>query len=240
MIDIHTHIMPLLDDGAQTFEEAIQMIKMAYAGGTNGIVLTPHCAPLYGFRHDADELREKFAYFSEVVCEKEQIPVRLYPGMEVLYEGKQRMKNTKSAYLSINESRYLLLEYMFDIRKRTFLEGIEWAKECGWTPVVAHPERYECVQENWELILEGRKAGAHFQVSEGSIFGRHGRMSRHTAHILLEEEAVQMIASDAHNLTMRPPFGNRTRVWLEQNYGRRYTKELLHDNPKKIVTDQEL
>lgn len=239
MIDIHTHILPLVDDGAKSFEEAIEMIRTAYRNGTNGIVLTPHCAPCYGFRYEAEEIREKTAYFTEVVCRRERIPVSVYSGMEVLYEGKSRMKQA-DAYLTINESRYLLLEYMFDIGEKTFLDGIHWVRDCGRIPVVAHPERYECVQENRSLISRGREAGACFQISEGSLFGKYGRMTGYTAQALLETGEVQVIASDAHNLAGRTPFGNRTRIWLEKNYGRRYAKLLLHDNPKKIVQDQEL
>lgn len=239
MIDIHTHILPLVDDGAGNFGEAIEMLKLAYEMGTNEMVLTPHCAKIYGFANEAEEIREKFEYFSDIAGRKERIPIRLYPGMEVLYEGKERMKKSKEYYLTLNDSRYLLMEFMFDISRRTFLEGIDWARECGVIPVVAHPERYDCVQEDWKLVREAQKMGAGIQVNEGSLFGRYGQLSRHTAHIFLEKKMVQCIASDAHHLTNRTPKLDRARFYLEERYGRSYAKMLLHDNPGKILRNQE-
>lgn len=240
MIDVHTHILPLTDDGAKDFEEAIKMIEMAYRGGTNAIVLTPHCAPVYGLDCDADDIRRKFACFSEIVCEKERIPIRLYLGMEVLYEGRRRMKKENRCYLTANDSRYLLMEYMFDCSKRMFLDGIDWAREQGFVPIVAHPERYDCVQENWELIREAKDHGAYFQLNAGSLFGKYGSMAKRTAHVLLREGLIQMIASDAHNLTNRTARMEQTRIYMEEHYGRRYTKLLLHENPKRMINNQKL
>ena len=243
MIDIHTHIMPGVDDGASNYQMAIQMLQNAAAGGTTDVFLTPHCAPSYGFFNANDErLASCFKRLCYEVV-KRGIQVRLHPGMEILFEGKQEFLYQKEDYYPLCGSRYYLIEHYFNVTDQVFLEGIESVMEIGGIPIVAHPERYEAIQEdcllrNGACIRKAAEMGALFQVNKGSLMGKHGVKSLHTAVWLLEQELVDFIASDAHH----PKYRNAGLRYVEQEirekYGEARAKCIFEENPRKVIEDK--
>lgn len=237
MIDIHTHILPRVDDGARTVSDAIRMIKDAVRAGTREIIITPHCAPSYGFfNYDDEILDEHFARLCQVV-QQEGIPVILHPGMEVLYEGRRELLENIEQYFPLCGGRYLLMEYYFDTLAEDFLEGIDTVIECGYVPLIAHPERYECICREWELVLEGRDRGALFQMNKGSLAGRHGENARRVAGYLLESDAVDFIASDAHDCKYRTAGLRRIYQFIQNEYGRERAYRLFVGNPEKVINN---
>lgn len=240
MIDIHTHILPGVDDGARTMRDAVNMIRDAVSAGTREIIVTPHCAPSYGFFNFDDEiLDEHFVRLCRVV-RQEKIPVILHPGMEVLYEGKQELIRNIDQYFPLCGSRYFLMEYYFDSPAEDLLEGIDTVCRYGYIPVIAHPERYECVGREWELVLEGRRRGGLFQINKGSLAGRHGEKARRTAGYLLEADAVDFIASDTHDLRYRGPGLGRVCRFIQEEYGQERAYRLFVGNPQRIVQDMQI
>lgn len=238
MIDIHSHILPGVDDGAQNMETALRLIRDAAAGGTREIILTPHCAPSYGFfNYDAEMLDMHFQSLCRAVYERERIPVRLHPGMEVLYEGRQEMLSRAGEYFSLCGSRYLLLEYYFDTDAYSFLEGIETAGECGYIPIVAHPERYECVQEDAGLAAEGRRRGALFQINKGSLAGRHGDLALEAGERMLVRDEADFIASDAHHPLRRGSSLANVSAYVRARFGEERAWRLFEENPYRVVRD---
>lgn len=236
MIDIHTHILPGVDDGAQTMEEALSLIRQAAEGGTKEIIVTPHCAPAYDFFNFNDDfLEERF----ERLCwaaERERLPVILHPGMEVLYEDREEFLERREDYATLCGGRYLLMEYYFDVSEDTFLEGIQTARSCGYLPVIAHPERYECIKElGEEPALEGRRLGALLQINKGSLSGTHGELARKRAVRLLDLDAADFVASDAHGGRRRGSGLDRVYRFVESRYGRERARKLFVDNPRRIV-----
>lgn len=242
MIDIHTHIMPGVDDGAKDIHMAIQMIRNAVAGGTTDIILTPHCATAYGFyNYDGEELEEHFQYLCREVAWL-QIPVRLHPGMEVLYEGQAHFLYHEKDFYPLCGSRYLLVEHYFDISREGFLEGAETVHSCGYIPIVAHPERYACVQEDClsgqrSLLLEAKEKGALFQVNKGSLAGKHGEKSLQTGEWMLEQDLVDFIASDAHHPRFRNAGLRNVEKYIRKEFGSDRAKRLFEDHPRCIIED---
>ena len=235
MIDIHTHILPGVDDGAGTIRDALQLIRQAAEGGTREIILTPHCAPSYGFFNYNDErLEEKFERLCEAVY-RERIPVLLHPGMEVLYEDREEFLEHAKDYASLCASRYLLVEYYFDASPDIFLEGIRTVRECGYIPVVAHPERYGYVKTDPAIVKEGRGLGARFQVNKGSLSGAHGAQAQKCANSLLDMDVVDFIASDAHDVRYRGSNLGRVYRYIKSEYGEKRAKKLFEENARKIV-----
>lgn len=235
MIDIHTHIMPGVDDGAGTLTDALRLIRQAVEGGTREIILTPHCAPSYGFFNFNDHLlEEKFDRLCYAV-EKERIPVILHPGMEVLYESREDFMMHLDEYFPLCGSRFFLLEFFFDVSGDEFLEGIQTVSEQGYIPVIAHPERYECVKKDWELALEGKKKGARLQVNKSSLSGTHGEKAARCAFQLLELDVVDFIASDAHHVRGRGSGLGRVYQFIEKEYGLERARRLFVTNPEEVV-----
>ena len=243
MIDIHTHIMPGVDDGARDIHMAIQMIRNAALGGTTDIILTPHCAEAYGFyNYDSEELEEYFQSLCREVA-RGQIPIRLHAGMEVLYEGKEHFLRNENQFHSLCGSRYMLIEYYFDVSREEIIEGVETVCACGYIPIIAHPERYACVQEecllaNGKLLLEVREKDALFQVNKGSLAGKHGDRSLQTAEWMFKNDFVDFVASDAHNPRFRNAGLRDVQAYIQKQYGSRRAKRLFEDNPRCIIEDR--
>lgn len=235
MIDIHTHILPGVDDGAESFRESLKLIRQAAEGGTKHIVLTPHCAPLYGFHnYRGRELQARFQRLCRMTV-RERIPVTLYPGLEILYEVKDDFLFYLDEYVSLCNSRYFLIEFRFDVSEETFMEGIETVKREGMIPVIAHPERYRCVAKNPGLAVEGRSSGARYQINKGSLAGLHGSRAEKTAFILLDQDLVDYIASDAHHPFFRGSRLDRVYRFIKREYGREKAARLFVYNPLEIL-----
>lgn len=235
MIDIHTHILPGVDDGARTMEDALRLIRQAAEGGTREIILTPHCAPSYDFFNYNDErLGERFDRLCYAVYQ-EKIPVTLYSGMEVLYESREEFLYHLDDYAPLCGGRYLLMEYYFDVSRERFLEGIRTVKQCGYYPVIAHPERYDCVKKDLELALEGRRLGAFLQINKSSLSGAHGEKAGQCAEKLLDLDAVEFLASDAHSVETRGSNLGRVYHYIRKEYGEERARRLFVENPGKII-----
>lgn len=235
MIDIHSHILPGIDDGAINTEEAIEMAIMAVESGVKYMVATPHSnVPGICDNYLNKQFIEHFKEFRNIIREM-QIPLQLLPGMEIFAtpELPQLLKAKK--VLPINGSKYFLTEFAFD---EEFWFCSEILKECqsiGFIPIIAHPERYECIQDNPEYVAEWTKNGYAMQINKGSILGRFGRSAKRTADILLQRRMVTCVASDAHSSYRRTPHMGEIQEYLTYEYGQEYAKTLLRDNPLKIL-----
>lgn len=108
-------------------------------------------------------------------------------------------------------------------------------EEQGYIPVIAHPERYECVKKDWELALEGCKKGAKFQINKSSLSGTHGEKAARCATCLLDMDLVDFIASDAHHVWERGSGLGRVCRFIEKEYGTERAKKLFVTNPRKVV-----
>lgn len=241
MIDIHTHILPGADDGAGNLRMALRLVREAVMAGTREIIVTPHCAPAYGFfNYDREYLDKQLGVLCRTVREQERLPVRIHPGMEVLYEGRREMMLHSEDYFPLCGSRYLLVEFFFDADASDFMKGIETVRECGYIPVIAHPERYECVQEHLHLVETARREGALFQINKGSLAGKHGRQALDTGVRLLERDEADFIASDAHHPLRRDSRLDGVYAYVRDTFGLRRARRLMEENPRRVMEDLEI
>lgn len=235
MIDIHAHILPGIDDGAVDLQASLEMAELAVASGVQYLVATPHCNIPDLYKNYRDENLIKAYLDIREAVEKAGIPLQIVPGMEIYatYDLPELLRDNK--LIGLNGTKYLLIEFDFD-EEPSFCRNI--LQEClnmGYIPVVAHPERYHFVQRHPEIAFEWYEAGCHLQVNKGSILGKFGRAARRVAHIFLEENVVCCIASDAHSSWSRTPHMGEIREYMEVRYGEAYARELLEDNPRKIL-----
>lgn len=243
MIDIHTHIMPGVDDGAKNLDMAIRILEQAASTGTREVILTPHCAPAYGFfNYDGDMLAHVFHKLHREV-ERRNIPICIHPGMEILFEGRKNFLCHKEEYYPLCGSRYFLIEYFFDVPGEIFLEGIDTVKEVGYEPIVAHPERYhvvqqDCIKNQGELLVEAGNRGVLFQINKGSLSGKNGEKARQTAEWLLKQNIVDFVASDAHDSQRRTSRLDHVASYIRKKYGKDREKRLFHKNPECVITNK--
>lgn len=235
MIDIHCHILPGFDDGARDIYDTLDMASMAVLGGTKAIVATPHCnIPGTDGNYYNSYYREIFQSASKAL-EKERIPLRLLPGMEVFatFDLPELIRDKK--ILTLNQSNYLLMEFAFDEDPEFAEIMVDRILEMKITPVIAHPERYEFIKYDREFARRLAQKGAVLQANKGSIMGRYGRGAQDTVCELLERGFISVVASDAHSAQIRTPDMRRAKMAADKICD---TKKLFDENPMKICTNQ--
>lgn len=234
MIDIHSHILPMIDDGASSVEMALEMLKRAYEDGTDAIILTPHYADVYGFHNPKHKI---FFLYEDLyfIVKRERIPIQIYLGCEYLFDSKEKFLEDKENITTINDTNYLLMEFFFDVEGKTILEAVDTVIENGWIPILAHPERYDCIQDEIEIAYQAKKLGAHLQMNKGSILGRYGQEAKETSYDLLSEHAYTFVGSDAHHPKMRSSLMYDAYLEVKELFGRTYAKQIFKENAKKLL-----
>lgn len=238
MIDIHTHILPGLDDGAQDLYDTIEMAVMAYESGTTDIVATPHCN-IPGIFENYFGIRYAEAFRSaKRVLEKEQIPINLMPGMEVFATSDLPRLLSDGKIMTINRTKYVLMEFDFEEDPDFTFYILEKTLDVGARPIVAHAERYRFVQGDPKIVEKWREMGIRIQVNKGSFLGRFGSRARHTAYFLLDHGQITSIASDAHGVERRTTDMAEVYDLLLENYPEKYLELLFQINPRLICAGQ--
>lgn len=238
MIDIHCHILPRVDDGAEDLAAGLQMARMAAQSGVKAIIATPHCnlpnAPRKNYA--GGPVMERFLRFRELVARAE-IPVQLFFGAEVLCTGNLERLLRDRKLPTLAGSRYLLAEFSFDEPLEFMEDRLSCIAAFGLVPVIAHPERYEAVQRDPRVIQRWFRRGYVIQLNKGSLLGRLGRRAEATAGLLLDQGLAHAVASDAHSPDLRTPHMEPVRAFLEERCGPEYTGILLRQNPERIIRD---
>ena len=201
MIDLHSHILGGLDDGARNLEESIAIARSAVADGISAIAATPHVRDDYPT--SAEEMERGVGELRAALA-KEGVPLYVHPGGEVALEELGRHGRDELGRFGLGGNpRYLLLETPYVGWPLMFGDIVERLIAAGVTPVIAHPERNGEVMDNPERLASLVRQGALVQVTAASIDGRLGRHVRRCAQRLLELELVHMLASDAHTPQVR-------------------------------------
>lgn len=232
MIDLHCHILPGLDDGSESLEESLEMAALAADQGIRHIAATPHC-----ITGSAREVRSCVAMLQELLQE-ERIPVQIYPGMEIFgtYDTARLLREKK--LLTINDSRYVLIEFSFHTDGEEETEILHSVLSAGYTPLVAHPERYDYISRRPELINLWKQMGCLFQVNRGSLLGRYGLHAKQMSMELVRRGFATVVATDAHSPTVRTPRIRDVYELLCMEFSADTADVLMRHNPHKIVTDK--
>ena len=235
MIDIHTHILPGLDDGARNMDDSLAMAQLALESGVHTVVATSHAnTGGYFDEYEMDEYQECLMEF-RLALEEEGMPLTVLSGMEIFTTEEVPELVKEKKLWSLNHSGYYLMEFSFGIQWEDMGHLLNNAINSGMIPVIAHPERYHCVQEFPDEILSWINQGCLTQVNRGSVFGKFGRRAKECVDYLLNQRLVTCIASDAHKPYERTTFMADIKEYMEERYSFRYAKALLYDNPLRIL-----
>ncbi|HLH40294.1 MAG TPA: CpsB/CapC family capsule biosynthesis tyrosine phosphatase [Bryobacteraceae bacterium] len=227
MIDIHTHVLYGVDDGAKTLEESLAMIRMAGASGTTDLVATPHANLKYKF--DPQKIR---ARLEEISGEG----VRVYSGCDfhLSYENIQDAIANPARY-TINQKCYLLVEFSDLIIFKNTPEIFARLQDAGMVPIVTHPERNGLLRQRIGEIAKWVESGARVQLTAQSLLGRFGPRAREFSEMLIDRGLAHFIASDAHDCQHRPPKLEEAFAWIEKRYGRELADLLCVTNPRAAI-----
>ncbi len=229
-VDIHTHLLPKVDDGARDMDDALALIAQAQANGTSALVLTPHYRGRYR-RNSPEQLQE---IFEEL---RSKTDMELYLGNEIGYERELADKLSEGRVLPLNGGRYVLLEFSTDSPKSQITGGVLDVLNCGFVPIIAHAERYEIFRRNRALMDEVLDLGVLVQVNADSILGGCGFEIKRYCHWLLKKRMVHFVASDGHDSQLRKPVLGDCYRRVCKKYGEAYAAELFWKNARVVLED---
>ena len=235
MIDIHNHILPGLDDGARDWDEAIKLCELAKADGIEAIAVTPHIRDgLYPNNRDkiiekTNELREKIA---------NRVDIDIYAGAEVHIAMDLPEKIKRGEIPGINEKGYLLLELPEHLLPPRIDDMIFDLKLARITPIIAHPERCTWATgdtNDFERLKRFIDQGALVQLTALSLTGGFGRNIKKISTKMLKLGLIDVIASDSHSPTHRPPKLSAALEAAQKIIGEEKASRLVKENPEKII-----
>ena len=240
MIDLHSHILPGLDDGAQTMDNALEMARIAQEDGIEKIVATPHLFRNDFTPQDLGIIEEKRLELVEAL-DKNNIDVEILAGAEVHISHNLIDEIRKNrAYLVIHKSSYMFAEFpsdhVFSGVKNLFFELMSE----GITPIIAHPERNSVFRRNPAMLYELVQTGAFCQVNSGSITGIYSVRSQDAVNQFLGLGLVHFIASDCHNSSSIPPKLSEAVKKAAEIIGEKNASFLVRDNPQAVLDNKEL
>lgn len=232
MVDIHSHVLYGLDDGAQDRETSVAMLRMAAAYGTSDIVATPHSDLKFPFQPDA--IAAQIAELSRF----DAIP-RLHRGCDfhLSFDNIQDLFEHPFRY-TINGHGYLLVEFANQAIPEGIGDVLERMVDRGICPVITHPERNPLLAKDIPRVAEWVKLGCRVQVTGQSFTGRFGRKAALATQEFMRRNLVHFVASDAHDLEHRPPTLKLAFHFVQEEYGDETAHALFYTNPALVLTGQ--
>jgi protein-tyrosine phosphatase len=236
MIDLHTHFLNGIDDGAQTLEESLALARAAVADGIVACAVTPHIH--HGrFENQKTHIALHVEAF-RLTLKEQSIPLQVYMGAEVRLsvEALEQILQGEVPFLgAVNGCQIMLLELPHEHMPVGTLQFVNKLLGMNIRPLIAHPERNKAIMADPRKVLPLVDAGCWLQVTGGSITGDFGTSARKTALHLLDEGLVHIVASDAHNIRSRPPVLSRARAAVAERMGEDVAQLMFHTRPARIV-----
>lgn len=235
-IDIHSHILPQIDDGAENFDVSMAMLRLAHADGIGSIILTPHYKPGH---HNAGQGKiETLAGKLRQEMGKEGLDIRLYTGNEFYYHEGIFRELEEGRACTMAGSSYVLMEFGPMERFGYIRGGLYEALAHGYKPILAHVERYGSLMGKPDWVEELIQMGTCIQANAGSILGKAGFQAKQFTKRLLKEELVHFVATDAHGIDKRKPELAECGGYIGRKYGEGYADRLLYGNPMHVIKDE--
>lgn len=237
MIDIHSHIIPNVDDGARSVEETFNILKEAQEAGFTDVILTSHFLLNY-YETNAQELifwKEKL----QEVLKKQGTKINLHSGMEIYITNQMEELLESKKILTLANSRYMLIELPLATNVKYFDYVVYYLEAKGIKPIIAHPERYKCVQKDPDIVEEYIEKGCLIQCNYGSIVNLYGREAEKTIKTLLKKNQVHFLGSDVHRENGTYLIILDAIKKIRKIIGENKINELTTINPKKILQNEE-
>ena len=233
LADIHCHLMPYVDDGAYDWDESVALLRAEAEQGVRTICLTPHLREDM-FETPDEEIEARFEQMRERI-QKEALPLRIFHSREYHYDALFRSRLEARQLRPLGEGSALLVEFGRRHDQSDMRLAVQLVLTAGYTPLLAHIERFDPVREDPEFSRELTRCGALLQVNAGSILGREGWRQKLLCKKLLRQDLVFNVASDAHDLHVRPVELAACAEHIRKKFGEERATRLLCANPLSIL-----
>ena len=237
MIDIHMHLIPGVDDGAENMEMAMVMMIRAKQQGISQIIATSHSE---AFDYGWGDPRKKFQLLKDTavrVCPD----MKLYLGCEVYCEADIMNLVLEALdsgrYPTMNGTKYVQMEFSQWVYPENTVPCVETMVNASYKPIIAHMERYKYLRENMELVDQFRELGALILVNAYSLFDEMDESIKGWARRLVQERKVDFLGTDAHRTYHRPPSAELGLDWLYGNVEQEYADAIAWGNAQKLLCD---
>ncbi|MEI3606615.1 CpsB/CapC family capsule biosynthesis tyrosine phosphatase [Pseudogracilibacillus sp. SE30717A] len=217
MIDIHSHILPGIDDGAKTEQDSLDMAKAAIEQGVTKIVASPHHKNRT-YDNYKDDILTHVSVLNDLF-QANGVPLEVIAGQEVRIYGEVMEDLERGEILPVNDSKYLLIEFPSDSVPHYTEQLLYDIQLAGIKPVIVHPERNRELLQNHRRMYELVRNGALTQVTAASVVGKFGKQIEEFTHQLIEANLAHFIASDAHNTTTRGFCMQEAFEFVKKQYG---------------------
>lgn len=235
-VDIHSHLLPGVDDGAQSLEEAMEMLKIAYEEGIRTIIATPHYA-----LEDRAETRDKALISYELmkkVVKREYPEMELYLGNELYYTAGVLEDIKEGRVHTIGESKYVLVEFSPGITYKALYQAIRELVMARYRPIIAHVERYQCLMKEFDKLEEIIELGVYLQMNCQSLSGGFFDENTRWCKKLVRQGYITFLGTDAHNTKERAPKMKAAAQWVEKKCGSEMVEELFGGNARKALSNE--
>lgn len=236
LFDLHSHILPGLDDGAKDLDETKKLIDMAYEQGIRHIIATPHYIKGENY-YTKEQLLNCFEQVKKME-ETRHPDLNLYLGNEIFYSVSIIEDLNAGEIQTLNGGKYVLVEFSNYISYREIQQAMRNIILACYNPIIAHMERYECLFKQRERVRELQKMGVYFQMNVGSVIGSFFDSRVRECRKLVLEGDIQLLGTDMHSSKHRPPRMAEAMEWINKKVPSELRKKLLYENPIKVLSKE--
>lgn len=235
MIDLHSHILPGIDDGSRSLAMSLDMARMAVGDGIEVMACTPHIYPGLYMNDTAGIVAARDAL--QRALDEHAIPLKLTIGADVhLVPGL--LEGLRAGHVPcLHRTRYLLLEPSHHVAPPHFEDSVFRLVAEGYVPVITHPERLTWVEDHYDVFGRLVRQGAWMQVTAGALTGAFGSRAKYWGERFLGDGLTHIIATDAHSSGRRSPILSQAREIAERMLGREEAAMLVRGRQQKILED---
>lgn len=237
-IDVHSHVLPGVDDGSKDMDMSIAMVDMAYEQGVRTMIATPHYYPGH-MRYPREHLDEVYRATVSVIEEKYS-DFTLLLGNEIYYRDEvvEKLKNKRICTMA--DTNYILLEFSPPVEYGYLSKAVYKCLDAGYYPILAHIERYGCLWKNEKQIRELIRMGAYMQINAENFEGGFFSTEKRVCLKMIQNGLVHFLGSDCHNLSSRKPNLRQAYNYLQEKLSPELYQDLVATNPKKLLENKYL
>ncbi|MBR4085130.1 MAG: protein-tyrosine-phosphatase [Lachnospiraceae bacterium] len=234
IVDIHSHMIPGVDDGAKSYEQAYAMLDIAYRHGIRDIIATPHFMP--DGKNATPEIINAGVDKLQAYADENHYDLNIYKGNEIYFHEEAVELLEQDKICTLADSNCVLVEFSPMDDARYIRNSLAELQNMGFQPIIAHVERYmSLISSPFDKIEELKDMGILIQVNAGSITGFFGKQSKTVAEKLLKKELVDFIGTDAHSDGGRAPRMKECVEILTKKCKPSYVEDLLYRNAETYI-----